>query len=239
MAATTEASISDNFDKYLMSLKAPVTFKEIENECKYFNIGDELPEMLEHAESSGKISSKTLSSAGSQLKVYYNTVPAPSAPLTTTPVRSTVSLTRPHTAPPLYSFPQSHSRRRVNLPFRSPAVVKQTSSSTTTPVKCVQAETNSSLTNSEPSSAASKSVTVENISTLPISALEERFSKLNEDIALLLKEHDESELDLHVKALHEYNEIKDVGQVLLGKLAESLGMTTSDMYDRFSLNLQD
>jgi hypothetical protein len=41
--------------------------------------------------------------------------------------------------------------------------------------------------------------------------------------------------------LHEYNEIKDVGQALLGMLAQvrGQGATTKDLYGEFGLELDD
>ena len=49
----------------------------------------------------------------------------------------------------------------------------------------------------------------------------------------------EDELKLHIDALHEYNEIKDVGQMLLGKIAEVEGTTTTALYERFGLDLDN
>lgn len=49
----------------------------------------------------------------------------------------------------------------------------------------------------------------------------------------------EDELKLHIDALHEYNEIKDVGQMLLGKMAELEGTTTTALYERFGLDLDN
>lgn len=252
MAANTEATISNEtneFSKYLMTLKAPATFEEIEHDCRSLNIGDKLKEMLEHAETNGVIISKTASIgrvAGeltNQIKVFYkNCNPKPVTQLTITDSQTPVRVAMRNQAS--YSFPQS--RRRVNLPFRSPAVINKTSTTpTTTPIKrlTTKADSKSIVTSSEPSyEIASKSNTLENSfasNATTDAVLQETILKLDEDIALLSKDHNESELDLHVKALHEYNEIKDVGQVLLGKLAESLGMTTSDMYERFSLDLED
>lgn len=48
-----------------------------------------------------------------------------------------------------------------------------------------------------------------------------------------------SRVDHHIRVLHEYNEIKDVVQALMGKCAELEGRTTRDMYDKFGLQLDD
>ena len=59
------------------------------------------------------------------------------------------------------------------------------------------------------------------------------------EIDELSKDYCEEELQQYIDLLHEYNEIKDVGQVLLGKIAEVQGTTTAELYQRFELNLDD
>ncbi|KND02227.1 uncharacterized protein SPPG_02709 [Spizellomyces punctatus DAOM BR117] len=49
----------------------------------------------------------------------------------------------------------------------------------------------------------------------------------------------EEMLNSHIKLLHEYNEIKDVGQMLIGKCAEQNGTTTRSMYGEFGLDPDD
>ena len=46
-------------------------------------------------------------------------------------------------------------------------------------------------------------------------------------------------LNDHYRQLHEYNEIKDTGQMLLGKCAEIEGTTTREMYKKFEVELND
>ena len=43
----------------------------------------------------------------------------------------------------------------------------------------------------------------------------------------------------HIDALHTYNELKDVGQIVLGKLAEYEGTTIRTQYAQFDLNLDE
>ena len=58
-----------------------------------------------------------------------------------------------------------------------------------------------------------------------------------------LPEHDDSYMDKvlsnHIHLLHDYNQVKDLGQMLMGKYAEIKGTTTSQMYEEFGLDLQD
>ena len=46
-------------------------------------------------------------------------------------------------------------------------------------------------------------------------------------------------LQLYITKLHEYNEIKDTGIVLIGKLAEVESLTTVDLYKAFGLQVED
>jgi len=43
----------------------------------------------------------------------------------------------------------------------------------------------------------------------------------------------------HMERLHDYNSVKDVGQMLMGKLAEIEGEATRDMYKRYGLEETD
>ncbi|EDV28126.1 uncharacterized protein TRIADDRAFT_53400 [Trichoplax adhaerens] len=51
--------------------------------------------------------------------------------------------------------------------------------------------------------------------------------------------YNEEDLALFIDKLHQYNEIKDIGQILLGKLAEVEGVLVKDLYDRFGLDMED
>ncbi|ESO86451.1 hypothetical protein LOTGIDRAFT_129178, partial [Lottia gigantea] len=47
------------------------------------------------------------------------------------------------------------------------------------------------------------------------------------------------ELDEHINKLHEYNEMKDIGQMILGRIATLKGVRSQDLYNEYSLNLED
>ncbi|XP_070532446.1 DNA repair protein SWI5 homolog [Ptychodera flava] len=73
-----------------------------------------------------------------------------------------------------------------------------------------------------------------------ISHLKAELEALDEEISLLRKEgYVEEELQLHIKKLHEYNELKDTGLMLLGKLGELECVQTKELYPKFGLDLED
>ena len=72
-----------------------------------------------------------------------------------------------------------------------------------------------------------------------IARLKEQIKANEAEIEELSQEYSEDELQQYIDHLHEYNEIKDVGQLLLGKLAEVRGTTVSELYREFDLSLDD
>ena len=69
--------------------------------------------------------------------------------------------------------------------------------------------------------------------------LKTQLKSTESEVAELSKLYSEEELEQHIEKLHKYNEIKDVGQLLLGKVAEIQGTTTSHLYEYFGLELDD
>ncbi|XP_063794566.1 DNA repair protein SWI5 homolog [Pseudophryne corroboree] len=73
-----------------------------------------------------------------------------------------------------------------------------------------------------------------------ISELKQKEASLDKDIAQLEAEgYHLAELDKHISLLHQYNELKDTGQMLLGRLAFLRGVTTKDLYAEFGMDLDD
>ncbi|XP_071947274.1 DNA repair protein SWI5 homolog isoform X2 [Antedon mediterranea] len=74
--------------------------------------------------------------------------------------------------------------------------------------------------------------------------IQQEIINLKEEIKLMEDEEKElrkcgfveEELQVHIEKLHEYNELKDAGQMLLATLE---GRTTKEMYEKFGLDLDD
>ncbi|XP_018419539.1 PREDICTED: DNA repair protein SWI5 homolog [Nanorana parkeri] len=72
------------------------------------------------------------------------------------------------------------------------------------------------------------------------SELKEKEASLDKEIAELEAQgYSLEELDKHISLLHEYNELKDIGQTLLGHLAVFRGVTTKELYSEFGMDLED
>ncbi|XP_032089548.1 DNA repair protein SWI5 homolog isoform X2 [Thamnophis elegans] len=79
-----------------------------------------------------------------------------------------------------------------------------------------------------------------NILQHEVEELKRKELAVDQEIAQLKAEgYNLEELENHITLLHEYNEIKDAGQMLLGRLAAIRGVTTKDLYPEFDLDLND
>ncbi|XP_075416828.1 DNA repair protein SWI5 homolog isoform X2 [Tenrec ecaudatus] len=75
---------------------------------------------------------------------------------------------------------------------------------------------------------------------LDIQKLKEKRDMLDQEISQFRAEgYSVDELQDHISQLHEYNDIKDVGQMLLGKLAVIRGVATKELYPEFDLDVND
>ena len=72
-----------------------------------------------------------------------------------------------------------------------------------------------------------------------IASLRERVEAAQRELDELSKEYSEDEYQQYIDDLHEYNEVKDAAQMLLGKLAEVRCTTVSELYKQFDLDLDD
>ncbi|XP_067660705.1 DNA repair protein SWI5 homolog [Haliotis asinina] len=70
--------------------------------------------------------------------------------------------------------------------------------------------------------------------------LHARLSEVETQVQQLIDEgYRQEELQTHIEKLHEYNEIKDTGQMILGRIATMEAVRTKDLYERYGLELED
>ena len=76
-----------------------------------------------------------------------------------------------------------------------------------------------------------------------INHFREKLQTLTEEYnALLLKKDSfptQEQLTAHMQRLHQYNDVKDLGQLLLGKLAELEGVKVQKLYDDYDIGPDD
>ena len=59
------------------------------------------------------------------------------------------------------------------------------------------------------------------------------------DITAKLRHPAAETVKRHIKLLHDYNDIKDVGQGLIGMIADNRGIRVGELYGDFNLKLGD
>lgn len=117
--------------------------------------------------------------------------------------------------------PASSAKRpfqRTRLPFKSPARIESSPGAS----RAVPASQKAG----DPSTHSTQEVARE-------------LQEVEAEIRELSRDCSEEELQRHIEKLHEYNEMKDVGQMLIGRLAELQGTTTNALYGQFGLSLED
>uniref|UniRef100_T1IY55 DNA repair protein SWI5 homolog n=1 Tax=Strigamia maritima TaxID=126957 RepID=T1IY55_STRMM len=73
-----------------------------------------------------------------------------------------------------------------------------------------------------------------------IQELMEKVKALDNEIAELEEEGcKEEELEVHIDKLHRYNEIKDVAQMVMGRIAVLDGVTTKDVHEKYGIGSKD
>eukprot|EP00128_Syssomonas_multiformis_P008979 Colp12_sorted_trinity150504_noHs@30140 len=70
-----------------------------------------------------------------------------------------------------------------------------------------------------------------------INALKTRNEALNIQLEELSQRYKEDELQAHITKMHEYNEVKDAAQEVLGRLATIQGVTVRELHETFGLAL--
>ena len=213
---------------HICEANSPKTLKEIKNDIRCLVPEIDLLPILNELVKRGDIVSRCintndldLNSAEPSVTVYWRASQlASNKPNKSQYLKSNV-ITTPRSAirPP--------TSVRSRLPFKSPAKIDSSLSPVSSGISLatvVQPTTKNDIADEELLDR-----TVQRIRT--------ELEEIDKEIAVLSGDYSEDELQSHIDALHEYNEIKDVGQILLGKIAEHEGTTTASLYDRFGLDV--
>ncbi|KAJ3218134.1 swi5-like zinc finger protein [Dinochytrium kinnereticum] len=81
-----------------------------------------------------------------------------------------------------------------------------------------------------------------------VQELRENESKLRQELSRLINplkdaaitdEEINELMNKHIKMLHEYNEAKDCAQIILGKIAETRGVTIKSIYPEYDIDMDD
>ena len=77
-------------------------------------------------------------------------------------------------------------------------------------------------------------------SLLLIQILVSNSSDTHEDILISTHRYPAAEtVKNHIKLLHDYNDIRDVGQGLVGMIADNRGVRLGELYEEFGVGLKD
>lgn len=120
-----------------------------------------------------------------------------------------------------FNTPVTGLKQRAKLAFKSPAKVP-------TPTCGREGQLRKTSPDTNPEDVARD-----------VLKLKSKLETVQREIKDLSEDYHEDELQVHIDKLHEYNEVKDAGQILLGKIAEVQGTTTAAVYERFGLDLAD
>jgi len=69
--------------------------------------------------------------------------------------------------------------------------------------------------------------------------LQAEIQRLNQELLQSNTQEYDKEIVLHMNRLHDYNDLKDTAQMLMGQLAVIEGVLTRDLYKRYHLDLED
>ncbi|KAE8446674.1 hypothetical protein EG329_011717 [Mollisiaceae sp. DMI_Dod_QoI] len=156
-------------------------------------------------------------------------------------------------------------RTSPNPSFKAPSPVKKNktqSSSTTIPSSPSKLEPSASplvterrekarstATESQGSQSQNRDVVMAELKAMKIASIQARITSLQAEIAAKRTKRDELQRDLlhpaadtvkrHIKLLHDYNDIKDIGQGLMGMIADQRGLRVGDLYEEFGVDLKD
>ncbi|KAG0652402.1 DNA repair [Hyphodiscus hymeniophilus] len=148
-------------------------------------------------------------------------------------------------AAPNESVKASQSIGKRKAASTAPNQIQAQAKTYTTPKKMADTVT-SQLS---PDKSPSKDVLYEELKAMKIASIQARNASLEIEIAAkrTILEEIVQELEnpaaetvkKHIKLLHDYNDIRDVGQGLVGMIADNRGVRIGELYDEFGVGLKD
>ncbi|KAH8663582.1 Swi5-domain-containing protein [Tricladium varicosporioides] len=102
---------------------------------------------------------------------------------------------------------------------------------------------------STPDVSPSKNILMAELKAIKIASIQARNASLQAELSAKKARLEEITKDLtapaaktvktHIKLLHDYNDIKDIGQGLVGMIAENRGVRIRELYEEFGVSLKD
>ncbi|CZT49731.1 uncharacterized protein RSE6_10615 [Rhynchosporium secalis] len=149
--------------------------------------------------------------------------------------------------PPHSKTPESESpsKQTTSLPLKSeataPTPAKPKSEKSKSPMAMKSFKASDVSQNKDVLMAELKAIKIASIQARNASLEEEirkKKAKLDE-VTRELKHPAAETVKLHIKLLHDYNDIRDVGQGLVGMIADNRGVRIGELYEEFGVGLRD
>lgn len=145
--------------------------------------------------------------------------------------RKLLPMKRPFQCPSTPATPVASNpvpKPKVRTPFRTPRRVGRSAQTERTPL--------SARTKYRSPSSASR--TQDDV-TRSVLKLQAEVEQVKHQLTPLLAVYSEEDVQSYIDALHEYNEVKDAAQTLLGKYAELEQTTVAQAHEKFGLGVED
>ena len=215
-------SVLDLLENYFLGVEVPKTGEEVAGDLSLplAELEPNLTDLL----SKGKIVTREVKIEEDHVKLYWKSNDSPASS----------SRKRHQPSSNIHLSGIRPPSKKSRLPFKSPvrtAAASYSATPTTTP-----------LSSRSRSGFSRRSTSLGDVQRLTDDALKLKVTLQaveKEMQSLVADSYCEEELQKHIDKLHEYNEIKDAGQLLFGKIAEVEGTTTAALYERFGLEIDD
>lgn len=217
MADTVEEAVKD----FMVKFERPVTEEDLKQRFSQ----DEVCSVVERLVSSGVIQRKSFKRADNnadEITIFWKSH-------LLTGNTKLLPMKRPFEGPSTPATPVAashYSRSKVRTPFRTPRRVGlPTQKRITQEARAVYRSPSATRSQDDVSRSIAK--------------LQAEVEQVKQQLSPLLAVYTEDDVQRYIDALHEYNEIKDAAQTLLGKYAELQQITVAQAHEKFGLGVED